>query len=250
MEKLQTILGNLGLDGAMAEVFACLANKKKATLEEIYEETPLSRKAISQALAALLSEGAVKRDGPAYTIENVREALMALLPARYEELKAEIYSYRHAPGQKVCPRVEAVRGDPSADPSFMAKHIDAALASIEIVSGPLEWLNDESLNAARAAVQRGVIVRVIAFRHPGLEAEARALADAGVEVRSHEYAEEMAFVVIDGEFAAFALKEPARATKPASFRLLVKDKSACRMALDYLFEPAWKDAGTVEEHRI
>jgi sugar-specific transcriptional regulator TrmB len=250
MERLETILGNLGLDRAMAEVFAYLANKKKATMEEMYEDTSLSRKAISLALEALESEGAVKRDGPAFTVEDVREALMALLPARFEELKAEVYSYRPAPMKKECPGVEAVRDDASVVPSFTAKNIDAALTSVDMISRSLAWLDDVSLNAARASIQRGVKVRVITFKHPGLEADARALADAGVEVRSHEYSNDVRFMMVDGEFIAFALKEPPGVEEPAYFGLLIRDRGVCKKVLDHIFEPAWGEAKVVEEYRI
>jgi DNA-binding transcriptional ArsR family regulator len=250
MERLETILGNLGLDEARTEVFAFLADKKKATLDEMYEDTSLSRKAISLALEALESEGAVKRDGPAFTIDNVREALMALLPARCEELKAEVHSYRQTPMKEECPGVEAIRDDASAVPSFAAKNIDAALTSVDMISRSLSWLDDGSLNAARAAVQRGVKIRVITFKHAGLEADARALADAGVEVRGHEYSDDVRFMMVDGEFIAFALKEPPQATKPAYFGLLIKDKGVCMMVLEHIFEPAWSDAEVVEEYRI
>ncbi len=248
MERLETILGDLGLDGAMAEVFAYLADKKKATLEEMFEDTPLSRRAISRAVAALEAEGAVGRDGPAFTIDNVGEALAALLPARCEELRAEVYSYRPPPAEKACPGVEAVRDDASALPDFTAKNIDAALSSVDIISRSLAWLSDRSLGAARAAVQRGVKVRVITFKHPGLEADARALADAGVEVRSNKYSEDVTLMVVDGEFAAFALKEPPGPEKPACFGLLVRDKGVCGKASKYIFEPAWIRAETLEEY--
>jgi len=250
MERLETILGNMGLDGAMAEVFAYLADIKKATMEEMYEDTSLSRKAISLALAALEAEGAVKRDGPAFTVGDVREALMALLPARCEELKAEIYSYRPAPVKKECPGVEAIRDDASVVPSFAAKNIDAALTSVDVISRSLTWLDDGSLNAARAAVQRGVKIRVITFKHAELGSDARALADAGVDVRSHEYSDDVRFMMVDGEFIAFALKEPPRVTKSAYFGLLIRDRDVCKKVLDHIFEPAWGQAEVVEEYRI
>jgi DNA-binding transcriptional ArsR family regulator len=244
MERLETILGNLGLDGAMTEVFAYLADKNKATMEDIYEATALSRKAVSRALDALAAEGAVRREGEAFTIGDVREALLALLPARYEELKAEIYSYRPSTAEKACSRVEAISGDSSAVPAFAANNIDAALSSVDIISGSLAWLNGESLDAARAAVQRGVVVRVITFRHPGLKAESRALADAGVELRSSEYSEEARLMVVDGELIVFSLKEPA------CFALLVRDKSVSEKVLKHIFEPAWGDAEVAEKYRI
>jgi DNA-binding transcriptional ArsR family regulator len=250
MERLETILGNLGLDEAMTEAFAYLADKKKATLEEIYEDTSLSRKAISMALEALEAEGAVRRDGPAFTVEDVREALMALLPARCEELKAEIYSYGPAPVKRECPGVEAIRDDASVVPSFTAKNIDAALTGVDMISRSLTWLDDGSLNAARAAVQRGVKVRVITFKHAELGAEARALADAGVEVRSHEYSNDVRFMMVDGEFIAFAIEEPPQVTKPAYFGLLIRDRGVCKKVLDHIFEPAWRNANVVEEFRI
>ncbi len=251
MERLQTILGDLGLDGAMAEVFAYLADRKKATMEEMYEDTSLSRKAISMALAALEAKGAVKRDGHAFTVDDVREALMALLPARCEELKAEIYSYRPPPHVEIsCLGAEAVRDDVSSVPSFAARNIDAALASVDIISRSLSWLNDESLNAARAAVQRGVKVRVITSEHAGLEADVRALEDAGVQVRCHEYSGDVRFMMVDGEFVAFALKEPPRVVKPAYFGLLIRDGDVCKMVLEHIFEPAWKDARAIHERAV
>ncbi len=250
MERLDTILGDLGLEGAMAETFAYLANKKKATMKEIYEDTSLSRRAISIALEALVAEGAVKREGSSFTIINVQEALMALLPARCEELKAEIYSYRPAPVIKECPVVEAIQDDRSKVPDFTAKNIDAALASVDIVSRSLAWLDDTSLNAARAAVQRGVKIRVVTFSHPGLEADARALSDAGVEVRCGEYRGDARLMVVDGELVAFALREPPQAIKPAYFGLLIRDPGICKMVLDHIFEPAWEQAKIAEEYRL
>jgi DNA-binding MarR family transcriptional regulator len=250
MERLETILGDLGMDGAMTEAFAYLAEKKKATMEEIYEDTSLSRKAVSMSLEALEAAGAVKREGPAFTIGDAREALMALLPARCEELKAEIYSYRPAPVKEECPGVEAVRDDASAVPSFTARHIDAALSGVDMISRSLAWLDDSSLNAARAAVQRGVRVRVITLEHAGLESEARALADAGVELRSHEYSNDVRFMIVDGEFVAFAITEPPHVTEPACFGLLIRDRGVCEKVLEHIFEPAWSNANVVEEYRI
>ena len=250
MEKLESILGNLGLDDAMSAVFVCLAHKKKATLEELYEDTTLSRKAISMALDALEANGAVKRENGCFVIEDVQKALMALLPSRYEELKAEVYSYRPLPKAKECPMVEAVRDEASEVPSFTARNVDAALESVDIISRSLTWLDDESLNSARAAVQRGVKVRVITYKHPELEADARALTDAGVEVRSHEYSRDVRFMMIDGEFIAFAIREPPRVTRPAYFGLMIRDRDVCRKMLQYIFDPAWSDSEIVEEYRI
>jgi len=215
------------------------------------DDISLQTAILPRVKAALEAEGAVKRDGPAFTVEDVREALMALLPSRCEELKAEIYSYRPPPPVKIaCPGVEAIRDDVSAVPSFAARNIDAALASVDIISRSLTWLNEDSLNAARAAVQRGVRVRVITFGHAEMISDARALADAGVQVRCHEYSDDARFMIVDGEFAAFALKEPPQVTKPAYFGLMIRDPGVCKMVLDRLFEPAWRDARVVEDYRL
>jgi sugar-specific transcriptional regulator TrmB len=247
MERLEKILKDLGLDDAMAEVFACLAGKKKATLDEIFEDTSLSRKAISMSVRELEASGAVKREGQAYTIEDPREALKSLLPSRYEELKAEIFSYRPVLIKDESPLVEAIRDEASVVPAFTATHIDAALDSVDMVSRSLTWLDDRSLGAARAAVQRGVKVRVITYKHPELFSDARALADAGVEVRSHEYSKDVRFMIVDGEFVSFAIREPPRVTQPAYFGLMIRDRDVCRKMLEYIFEPAWEDAEVVEE---
>lgn len=148
MERLETILGNLGLDGARADVFAYLARQGKATMKEIYEDTPLSRKAISMALEALEAEGTVEREGESFAVEDVQRSLMALLPVRYEELKAEIYSYKPLQAGEVRTAVKAIREMTSAVPSFAARNIDAAVSSVDVISPSLAWLDDESLNAA------------------------------------------------------------------------------------------------------
>lgn len=250
MERLEKILRDLGLDGALVEVFACLAGKGKASLDEIYDETALSRRAISLALGELESAGAVRKDGPDFAIDDTRKSLQALLPARFEELKAEIYSYRPITKKGECPMVEAIRDEASVVPAFTARHIDAALKSVDMISRSLTWLDDQSLNAARAAVQRGVRVRVITYKHPELLADARALTDAGVEVRSHEYSKDVRFMIVDGEFISFAIREPPKVTQPAYFGLMIRDRGACRSMLEYIFEPAWEDAEVVEKYRI
>jgi len=249
MERLETVLGDLGLDNAMVAVFTCLADKKKATMEEIFEHTALSRKAISMALKALESAGAVKRKGECFGIEDVRSSLMALLPSRYEQIKAEIYAYRPSSTAKACPQVEAVRNDASAVPSLAANNMDAALQSVDVISRSLAWLDDRSLNAARAAVQRGVRVRVITGIHPGLKPEARAMADAGVEVRCNEYADDPGFMITDAEVAALSIEEPPNVTEPKYFGLIIRDRDVCGKILEHIFEPTWKSAKTVEEYR-
>ncbi|HTY89714.1 MAG TPA: hypothetical protein VMC84_00905 [Methanocella sp.] len=249
MERLEKILRDLGLDGALVEVFAYLAVKRKATLDEIYEDTALSRRAISLALGELEGAGAVKREGEAFTIDDVRKSLQAMFPARLEELKAEIYSYQPAPRKQECPMVEAVLDDASAVPAFTAKHIDAALKSVDMISRSLTWLDDQSLNATRAAVQRGILVRIITYKHPELLSDTRALTDAGAEVRSHEYSKDVRFMIVDGEFISFAIREPPKVTQPAYFGLLIRDKGVCRSMLEYIFEPAWEDAEVVEEYQ-
>lgn len=249
MERLEKILGDLGLGGALVDVFVYLAGKKRATLDEIYEYTSLSRNAVSLAVSELENAGAVKRDGPAFTLDT-RSALKALLPARYEELKAEIDSYRPVIEKEECSLVEAVRDEASAVPAFTAEHIDAALNSVDMISRSLTWLDDNSLNAARAAVQRGVQVRVVTYKHPELLPDARALTDAGVEVRSHEYSKDVRFMIVDGEFISFAIREPPKVTQPAYFGLMIRDRGVCKNMLEYIFEPAWEDAEIVEEYRI
>jgi sugar-specific transcriptional regulator TrmB len=250
MERLEKILRDLGLDGALVEVFAYLAGKGKASLDEIYDETALSRRAISLALGELESAGAVRKDGPAFAIDDARKSLQALLPARFEELKAEIYSYRPVMRKEECPLVETIRDEATAVPAFTGNRIDAALKSVDMISRSLTWIDDYSLGAARAAVQRGVRVRVITYKHPELLADARALTDAGAEVRSHEYSKDVRFMIIDGEFVSFAIKEPPRVTQPAYFGLLIRDKAVCRNMLEYIFDPAWEDAEVVEKYRI
>jgi sugar-specific transcriptional regulator TrmB len=249
MERLETILKDMGLDGAMADTFACLAGRKRATAEEIYEDTSLSRKAVSLALAALEAQGAVKRDGMAYRMESARDALMALLPARYEELKAAIDAYRPVPAQKECPMVEAIRDEASVVPAFTARNVDESVNSVEMISRSLTWLDDNSLNAVRAAVQRGVKVRIITYKHQELMADAGALRDAGAEVRSHEYSRDVRFMVVDGEFISFAIREPPKITQPAYFGLMIRDRDVCKQMLEYIFEPAWGDAETIDENR-
>lgn len=245
MERLKTILNNLGLDDVRAAVFIYLAGKRRATLEEIYEDTALSRKAVSMALEALEAEGAVKKDGMAFTVENVREALMAMLPARYEEVKAEIYSYRPAVVKKETPGVEAFWEEEAALPPLAAKEIDAALQDIVIVSRSLAWLDEESLNAARAAVQRGVKVRVITKKHPELRADARALTDAGVEVRCHDYADSVDLMIVDGGFMVLSIRGPPGLALSAYFRLMIRDRGACERARQHIFEMAWKNAASI-----
>ena len=249
MERLEKILTDLGLGGALVEVFVYLDGKKKATLDEIYDGTALSRKAISLALSELEGSGAVKRDGPAFTVDDTRKALQALLPARYEELKAEIYSYRPVVEKEECSPVETIRDEASAVPAFTGNRIDAALNSVDIISRSLSWMDDYSLGAARAAVQRGVRVRVITYKHPELLSDARALTDAGVEVRSHEYSKDVRFMIVDGELISFAIREPPKVTQPEYFGLLIRDKIVCRNMLEYIFDPAWEDAEVVEEYR-
>jgi DNA-binding transcriptional ArsR family regulator len=250
MERLETILDGLGLDNAMVAVFTCLADKTKATMEEIFEQTALSRNAISTALKALEAAGAVKREGECFGIEDVQSSLMAMLPSRFEELKAKIYAYRPSGVAKECPMVEVRRDDASAVPSFTAKNIDAALQSIDIISRSLTWLDDRSLNAARAAVQRGVKIRVITAMHPGLKSDVRALADAGIKVRCHEYSGGTRFIMADAEVVAFSIGEPSKVTGPKYFGLIVRDRDVCEKILEYIFEPAWKSAEVVEEYRI
>jgi len=250
MERLENILANLGMDNDMTMVFVYLSDRKKATIEEIYEHTTLSRGAVSMALSELEAEGAVKREGEYFAIEDVQKALLALLPPRFEELKAQIYSYAPSRPVGTCDVVKAIRVEPESMPSFAARNIDAALNSVDMISRSLAWLDDESLNAARAAVQRGVIIRVIASRYPELGSDTRALEDAGVEVRSHEYARDIGFMMVDGESVVFAIREPPKITRPAYFGLLIRDREACKKMLQYIFNPAWEDAEVAEEIRI
>lgn len=246
MKRLEKILRDLGLDGALAEVFVHLAEKGKSTADDIYDETTLSRRSISMALGELEAAGAVRRDGPAFAVEDPRKALQALFPARLEELKAEIYAYRPAPGPEKCPAVEAVRDDAAVVPAFTARHVDGARRSVDMISRSLTWMDAGSLDATRAAVRRGVTVRVITHRHPEILADVRALLDAGAEVRSHEYAKDVRFMIVDGSFVSFAIREPPRVTQPAYFGLMIPDAGVCRSMLEHIFDPAWEDAEIVE----
>ena len=242
MERLEAILANLGMDDAMARAFTYLASQRKATIEDIYSHTTLSRGEVSLALDELVAGGAVEREGECFTVEDVQEALLALLPSRFEELKAEIYSYSPPRPGEVCAIVEAVRDEPDAVPSFVARNMDAALTTVDMISESMSWLDDESLNSARAAVQRGVIVRVIASKYPELESDARALVDAGVDVRVHGYAEEVEFMMVDRDFIALAITEPPKVTLPANFSLLIRNAEVCGKIIQYIFEPAWEEA--------
>lgn len=249
MERLETILRDLGLDDAMIEVFSYLAKKRRASLEELFEGTALSRCAISRALNALESKGTVKRDGEDFTIGDPQAAMMALLPSRFEEIKAEIFSYSPPVAERSCPIVKTIRDEAGFTPSFASCNFNAATASVDIISSSMAWLDDNSLDAARAAVQRAVKVRVLTHRQPELEAEARALTDAGVEVRSHEYSRGVRFLIVDGEYIAFAFGEPPGITKPSYFGLTIRDRDVCKKALEYIFDPAWEGAEAVEKYR-
>jgi sugar-specific transcriptional regulator TrmB len=250
MERLESILADLGMDESMARVFAYLADKKRSTMEDIYYHTTLSRGVISMALGELVSGGIVRREGEYFTVEDVQKALLAMLPSRFEELKAEIYSYAPPPKRESCAVVETTREEEEAMPSLLARNMDAALESVDVISRSLFWLDDGSLDSARAAIQRGVIVRVIAFKYPELAPDARALADAGVEVRMHEYAADTNFFIVDGKFVAFFIKEPPQVTRPACLRLMIRDKKACEEILRHVFNPTWENAEVVEEIRI
>jgi DNA-binding MarR family transcriptional regulator len=242
MERLESILANLGMDDAMTRVFTYLASQKKGTIEDIFSHTTLSRGSVSMALDELVAGGSVEREGEYFTVEDVQKALLTLLPSRFEELKAEIYSYSPPRPREACAVVEAFRDELDSVPSFVARNMDAALNNIHVISRSMSWLDDESLNSAMAAVQRGVIIRVISSKYPELESDTRALVDAGVDVRVHGYAEEVEFIMVDRELIAFAITEPPKVTRPAYLGLLIRNAEVCEKILQHIFDPAWEDA--------
>jgi DNA-binding Lrp family transcriptional regulator len=241
MERLETILRDLGLDDAMTVVFEYLADKRRATFEQIYDETRLSRQAISLAVETLEAKGALKRDGPHYVIESIHKSLIAMAPARFEEITAEINSYRHPqkPAES-CPVMEMVRADIADIPSIMGREIASAINHVDMISRTLAWLNEEILDIVEASIQRGVRVRILTYEHPDLASDARALRDAGAEVRAGEYAGHTQLAVVDGISMILDLPVPPRTDKYLGVR--VRDRETCKRMLEDVFEPAWDDA--------
>ena len=243
MERLDNILKDLGLDDAMTVVFEFMADKRKATFEQIYDGTRLSRRAISLAVEALEAKGALKRDGPFYVVENLREALISMAPARFEEIKAEIHSYRHdKTAGESCPAVQMVMADVTDMPSSSAREIASAVSQVDIISHMLEWLDDEALEAVENAVERGVRVRILTYEHPDIASDIRALRDVGAEVRVDEYARHAQLMIIDGIAAAIDLPAPPRTSKYPGLR--IRDRDLGKHMVEDVFEPAWSDAET------
>ena len=241
MERLDNILKDLGLDDAMTVVFEFMADKRKATFEQIYDGTRLSRRAISLAVEALEAKGALKRDGPFYVVENLREALISMAPARFEEIKAEIHSYRHEQSTgESCPAVEMVMADVTDMPSSGAREIASAVSQVDIISHMLEWLDDESLEAVERAVERGIRVRILTYEHPDIASDVRALRDVGAEVRVDEYARHAQLMIIDGIAMALDLPAPPRKSKYPELR--IRDRALSKRMLEDVFEAAWSDA--------
>ena len=241
MERLDNILKDLGLDDAMTVVFEFMADKRKATFEQIYDGTRLSRRAISLAVEALEAKGAVKRDGPFYVVEDIHEALITMAPARFEEIKAEIHSYR--PEQTTwesCPAVQMDMADVTDMPSYSAREIASAVTQVDIISHMVEWLNDEALEAVENAVERGVRVRILTYEHPDIASDVRALRDVGAEVRVNEYAKYIQLTIIDGVAMELDLPAPPRASKYP--KLCIRDQALSKRMLEDVFEPAWGDA--------
>ena len=241
MERLDHILKDLGLDDTMTVVFEFMADKRKATFEQIYDGTRLSRRAISLAVEALEAKGALKRDGPFYVVENLREALIAMAPSRFEEIKAEIHSYRHAQSTgESCPDVKLAMADVTDTPSSRARDIASAVSHVDIISHMLEWLDDEVLDTIDNAVKRGIRVRILTDEHPDLASDIRALREAGAEVRVNEYAKYAQLLIIDGIATALDLHAPPRTSKYPGLR--VRDRELGKRMLEDVFEPAWSDA--------
>ena len=241
MERLDNILKDLGLDDAMTVVFEFMADKRKATFEQIYDGTRLSRRAISLAVEALEAKGALKRDGPFYVVENLREALITMAPARFEEIKAEIHSYRHdKTTRESCPVVQMVMADVTDMPSFSIREIASAVSQVDIISRMLEWLDDESLEAVERAVERGIRMRIITCEHPDIASDIRALRDVGAEVRVNEYARHAQLMIVDATTVALDLPAPPRTVKYPGLR--VHDRDIGKHMLEDVFESVWDDA--------
>ena len=240
MERLDNILKDLGLDDAMTVVFEFMADKRKATFEQIYDGTRLSRKAISLAVEALEAKGAVKREGPFYVVENLHEALISMAPARFEEIKAEIHSYRPVKNTgESCPAVKMVMADVTDMPSSSIRVIASAVSQVDIISHMLEWLDDESLEAVDRAIKRGVRVRILTCEHPDIASDIRALREVGAEVRVNEYALHAQLMIIDATTVALDLPAPPRTGKYPGLR--VHDRDLGKRMLEDVFEPAWSD---------
>ena len=192
-------------------------------------------------MEALEAKGALKRDGPFYVIENLREALISMAPARFEEIKAEIQSYRHAQSAgEGCPAVKMVMANVTDMPSSGAREIASAVNQLDVISHMLEWLDDEALEAVECAVQRGVRVRILTYEHPDIASDVRALRDVGAEVRVDEYARYAQLMIVDGIATALDLPAPPRTCKYPGIR--VRDRELSKRMLEDVFEPAWSDA--------
>lgn len=232
---------DLGLDDAMIDVYEYMADQRKADFGQIYDKTTLSRRGLSIALEALIAMGALKREGPYYVIDDLHRSLSAMAPARFEEIRAEIDSYRHTPRRvSSCPIVELASSDIAGVPSLIGREIESAINEIAVLSHTLAWLDDETMDVLNSAIQRGVRIRVLTYKHPDLASDARALRDVGVEVRCDEYARFAQFMIIDSEFVCYDVPVPPGGQKYLGLR--IRDADTCRRMLAEVFEPAWKDA--------
>ncbi|MCD1294474.1 hypothetical protein CUJ83_05600 [Methanocella sp. CWC-04] len=248
MESLEKILEKMGLDDDSKEVFSYMAVRRRASLEDIFNNTNLSMAAISKAVYTLMGRGAIKREGQILLMDNIQSSLTNLLSANIEDINSSIASYRQS-AVTICDTkntsIEVVHDDVSAVPSFTAGRIASASNSVEIVTRSLTWLDGETLRAIQEASNRGVLIRVITYHQPELEEGIKALKDAGVKVRSHEYSRDVRFIVADGEFVAFAIREPPRTTSSSYFGLWINSRDACSKVLEHIFEPAWQEAENV-----
>ncbi|WP_433364678.1 helix-turn-helix domain-containing protein [Actinoplanes sp. CA-142083] len=238
------MLAALGLDPAEEQAYRLLVAGGVATLDELLDESDLSRSALATAMAGLVGRGLATEqpapvgDGPArfaapagdglvfFAAAPPAIALGGLLRSRHDDLRAAelaiaalAETYRSASAGRTASDVIEVITDVSAVRHRFAQLQEAARTEVLSLVVPHLSVVPHRENVARdECLRRGVRCRAIIDRRvldpPGMVGDAIASAAAGLEIRVVDRVPVKA-VIVDREVAMLPLRHNQH-TAPAS----------------------------------
>ena len=127
-------------------------------------------------------------------------------------------------------------------PRMTRDFMKRASEEIDIITRSFTWVDDETLEAMYALVNKGVRIRIVGKYGDESKEVIEQLLRLGAIVKLHEFAGEARFMIIDEKEVVFAIREPLTPTERHYVGILIKDESTARVVKQYIFDAIFKEA--------
>lgn len=127
-------------------------------------------------------------------------------------------------------------------PKMTRDFLKRASEEVDIITRSFTWVDDETLDAMYALVNKGVKIRIVGKYGDESKDAIQQLLKLGAIVKLHEFAGEARFMIIDENEVVFAIREPLTPTERHYVGIMIKDESTAKMVKQYIFDSIYKEA--------